>query len=212
MGSMVHTVLVVLSASVIALSGIPATQRPRRRRRWSPLCQDQVRHQGQQLLSAVPGGDRIMKRMVDVDARGAWLLVASSWATAGNYPLFIQGYWVQAVNEPVSDEQVGGLVRSALAACRDGVPCPDFKNDPELKRRRGELLKLAGARSEMQYARGTRHVSVYRDDAETYMTVTPHRREGRGFAGIGDRVTTVRADSDDAQLGAVVRQALSVST
>jgi hypothetical protein len=153
-----------------------------------------------------------MKRMASVDARRERLLVASWWATEGNYPVFVLGDWAEAVREPASDEVVGRLVRSALVACREGVPYPDLRSNPEGKRRMARLLKLAGVRSQIAYGRGARHVSVRWDDAERDMTVKPSRTDGTGgFSGIKDQDITVSAGIDDAELGAVIRRAIAAS-
>jgi len=130
--------------------------------------------------------------------------VAANWDSGG---LFLQGDWVEAKNEPVSDKELGRLVRSALAACRDGVPYPD----PDLKRRRGVLLKIAGVRSESQFARGTHEVSVRWNDAEPVMTLEPYRSDGRGFVGIRGHEITLDAAASDAVLGATIRRALAIA-
>lgn len=152
-----------------------------------------------------------MKRLVDVDSYNKRLVIASSWATTGNYPLFLQGDWVRAVTESVSDEELGSLVRSALEACRDGVPRPDPSRDSDVQRRRGQFLKEAGARSETQYARKARHVSVYWNDAEAEMKVASHKSDGVGFEGMADSDIIIRADSSNNELGSAIRRAISVS-
>src|SRR6266478_6171213 len=106
------------------------------------------------------------------------------------------------MNEPVSDEELGRLVRLALAACRDGVPYPD----PDVKRRRGRLLKMAGVRSQSQFARGTQEVTVHRNDAEPVMTLEPYRSDGWGFTGIPGQEITIDAAASDAVLGAAIRR------
>jgi hypothetical protein len=152
-----------------------------------------------------------MKRLVEADLYNQRLIISSSWTTEGNYPLFLQGDWVRVVDESVNDEEVGRLIRSALAASRDDVPYPDPRNDSDTKHRRREFLRNAGARSETEYARKACHVSVYFNDTEENMTITPHRGDGIGFEGMADKLCTVRTDSSDSELGAVIRQALSVS-
>src|SRR5258708_13230389 len=107
-----------------------------------------------------------MKRSVDIYARGDRLLVSSQWCSGG---LFLQGDWVEAVDEPVSDEELGRLVRSALAAGRDVVPGPD----PDLEGRADMLLKIAGVRSWAQFARATHHCSLSPHDAQPVIPLTP---------------------------------------
>ncbi len=155
-----------------------------------------------------------MKRQAVADTRAGRVFVTSWWTSEGKYPLLVQGDWVEAAEEPVGDEMLGGLVRSALASSRDGVPVPDFRNDPEWRHRRGKLLKLAGVRSETQYARGTRSVSVQWDDAQPDIEMTPFRNGGRrdGFTEMPDQVIIQDAAADDAALGAAVRRALAVAT
>jgi hypothetical protein len=155
-----------------------------------------------------------MKRRATVDAKGERLFVSSWWATEGAYPAFVQGDWAKAVDESVSDTAVGRLIRSALAESRDGVPFPDFQNDPEPDRRRRALFKLAGVRSETQYAQGARHAAVALADSDSELKITPHRNGGRrtGFTEMLDQVITLDAGADDAALGAAVRHALAIST
>lgn len=155
-----------------------------------------------------------MRRLAGIDAHGDRLFVVSWWATGGNYPIYIQGDWADTISEPLSEVAIGRLVRAALAASRDGVPCPDFRNDPEGKRRRRDLLKLAGVRSETEYMRGTRHATVRWDDPAPEFKVTPHRNGGRreGFEEMLDEVAVLDAGVDDATLGAAVRRALEIST
>ncbi len=89
-----------------------------------------------------------MKRLAVIHARGGRLLVSSQWTSGG---LFLLGDRVEAVDEPVSDEELGRLVRSALAAGRDEVPY----SAPDMERRVGMLLKIAGVRVIRQW-HGTR--------------------------------------------------------
>lgn len=153
-----------------------------------------------------------MKRMASVDARVDRLVVASWWPTPDRYPLFVLGEWAEVAAEPVSDEALGKLVRSALAASGDGVASPDLRDNPEVDRRMARLLKLAGVRSQVAYGRGARHVAVRWDDTEPDMAVQPHRTDGTGgFSGIPDQDITAHADIDDAGLGAVIRQAIALS-
>jgi hypothetical protein len=159
---------------------------------WSGAC------------GAVSGGDGLMKRLAVIHARGGRLLVSSQWTSGG---LFLQGDRVEVVDEPVSDEELGRMVRSALAAGRDEVPYPD----PDLKRQVEMLLKIAGVRSAAQFVRGTHEVNVESEDAEPVMTVTPTRSDGRGFAGIPGQEITVNAAASDAGLGAAVRRALAIA-
>src|SRR5258708_40355640 len=145
-----------------------------------------------------------MKRSVDIYAGGDRLLVSSQWCSGG---LFLQGDRVEAVDEPVSDEELGRLGRSALAAGRDGGPGPD----PDLERRADMLLKIAGGRSWAQLVRSTHYVSVVWDDAGPGMTVNPTRSDGRGFAGIRGQEIAVDAAASDAVLGAAIRRALAIA-
>ncbi|MBO0830738.1 MAG: hypothetical protein J2P29_02090 [Actinobacteria bacterium] len=141
-------------------------------------------------------------------------MVSSRDTTQGNYPATIQGDWAEAADEPVADETIGALVRSALAASRDGVPYPDFRNDPEPARRRRALYKLAGVKSETAYATGTRAVSVKTDDVSGEMLITPYRNGGRrtGFTEMLDDVITIAGPPGDAALGVAVRRALDIAT
>jgi hypothetical protein len=155
-----------------------------------------------------------LRRNAEVELRHDRLIVSSWSATEGRFPAFIQDDWAQAVSEQVPDAELGALVRMALAACRDGVPYPDFRNDPEPARRRKALFKLAGVRSETEFARGTRSVSVGWQDTEPDMRVTPYRNGGRreGFTEMLDQVITLDASVNDDGLGAAVRRALTVAT
>jgi hypothetical protein len=155
-----------------------------------------------------------VRRSAEVQLRQELLIVSSWSATGGRFPAFIQDDWAQAVPEQVADAELGALVRMALAASRDGVPYPDFRNDAEPARRRKRLLKLAGVRSETEFARSTRSVSIGWQDTEPEMRITPQRNGGRreGFTQMPDQVVTVDASLDDASVGAAVRRALMVAT
>jgi hypothetical protein len=120
-----------------------------------------------------------MKRSAKVQLRNDRLIVSSWSATVGRYPAVVQDDWAESAEGPVTDELAGALVRSALASSRDGVPYPDFRNDPQPRLRRKMLFKLAGVRSEAEFAKGIRSVSVYWDDTDSEMKVTPYRNGGR---------------------------------
>src|SRR5712692_8770759 len=77
--------------------------------------------------------------------------------------------------------------------------------------RRAVLLKIAGVRSESQFARGTHEVSVRWNDAEPVMTLEPYRSDGRGFVGIRGHEITLDAAASDAVLGATIRRALAIA-
>ncbi len=155
-----------------------------------------------------------MRRNAHVDLRSGRLVVSSWDTTQGNYPATIQGDWAKVADEPVANEAIGALVRSALAASRDGVPYPDFRTDAEPARRRRAVYKLAGVKSETAYAAGTRAVSVKVDDVSGEMRITPYRNGGRrtGFTEMLDDVITIAEPSGDAALGLAIRRALGIAT
>jgi hypothetical protein len=155
-----------------------------------------------------------MNRSAKAQLRGDRLVVSSWSATEGRFPAFVQDDWAECADEPVADEAIGTLVRSALAASRDGVPYPDFRNDPEPSRRRKMLFKMVGVRSETEFARGMRSVSIDWDDTSSEMEIMPYRNGGRrdGFAQMPEMALTVDARAADADLGAAVRRALGVAT
>lgn len=155
-----------------------------------------------------------MRRSAHIQLRQGRLFVTSWSATAGRYPAFIQDEFAEAATEDVADEELGALARRALAASRDGVPYPDFRNDPEPARRRKTLFKLAGVRSETEFERATKTVSISWQDTDPEMRITPYRNAGRrqGFTQMLEQVITVNANADDDSLGAAVRQALMVAT
>jgi hypothetical protein len=146
-----------------------------------------------------------MERAAAVDARDGRLFV-SSWCESGRS--FVQGDWIEAVDEPVEDGRLGTLVRSALAASHS-VPWPDFRAGPTPERQR--LLKLAKVKSEAQYMRGTRHVEVTAGDTRPGLVITPYHNGGRreGFTEMLDQEAWISADADDAAIGAAVRRALA---
>ncbi len=76
---------------------------------------------------------------------------------------------MEAVDEPVSDEELGRLVRSALAAGRDEVPY----SAPDMERRVGMLLKIAGVRSAAQFVRSTHEVNVEPAAAPAFFQLMP---------------------------------------
>ncbi len=155
-----------------------------------------------------------MKRIAKAQLRNGRLIVSSWSATEGRFPAVIQDDWAGAADGPVGDEVCGALVRSALAASRDGVPYPDFRNDPEPGRRRKMLFKLAGVKSETDFATGMRSVSIDWNDTDPEMRITPYRNGGRrdGFTQMLDEAFTVDANANDAVLGAAVRRAMAVAT
>jgi hypothetical protein len=156
----------------------------------------------------------IMRREAEAQLRGKRLIVSSWSTTVGKFPAQVQDDWAEAADEPVPDDRIGSLARTALAASRDGVPYPDFRNDPEPARRRQALFKLAGVKSETAYAKGTKSFSISWDDTRPELRITPYRNEGRkrGFTQILDAVILVDADATDAALGAAIRQGLEAAT
>jgi hypothetical protein len=155
-----------------------------------------------------------MSRNAHVDLRSVRLVVSSWDTTQGNYPATIQEDWAEAADEPVTDEAIGTLVWSALAASRDGVPYPDFRNDAEPARRRRAAHKLAGVKSETGYVAGMRAVSVRTDDVSREMRITPKQNGGRrtGFSEMLDDVITITEPPDNAALGFAIRRALGIAT
>lgn len=149
-----------------------------------------------------------MRRMADVDERGGQLIV-SSWWPCGERPVFVPGDWAQAAGEPVSDEALGMMVRSALAACRETASRLLPWDSRAVRRRYARLHELAGARSHQSYAQGLRHVSVYWDDSEPAMRLTPTCPDGRdGFRGVKGAESQVSAGADNARFGAAIRTAI----
>jgi hypothetical protein len=155
-----------------------------------------------------------MRRSARVELRGECLIVSSWSATQGNFPALVQGDWAESAAEPVTDEVSGSLVRSALGASEDGVPYPDFRNDPEPARRRKMLFKLAKVRSESELTRGMRSVAVDWDDSGTEMKITPYSNGGpkAGFTEMLDQAFTIDSSSSDGEVGAAVRRALTIAT
>lgn len=153
-----------------------------------------------------------MKRRAVVNSRGGRLFVTSYSATASGGTYVQDDDWVETTDEPVEDRALGKLVRSALAASRADVPYPDFSKGPLPGRRK--LLKLAGAKSERQYARGTRHIAVYWEDGNSPLIVKPYRNGGPrdGFSEMPEQVISLHVGSSDAELGTAVRAALIVAT
>jgi hypothetical protein len=150
-----------------------------------------------------------MRRMAHIDERDGQLIV-SSWWPCGERPVFVPGNWAQAAGEPVSDEALGAMVRSALAACRETTPRMLPWDSAAVRRRYARLHKLAGARFHRSYVRGLRHVSVYWDDSEPAMGLTPTCADGRGgFRGIKGTESRVSAGASNAGFGAAVRAAIA---
>jgi hypothetical protein len=151
-----------------------------------------------------------MKRRAVVSGLSDRVLV-SSWSIT-DQGFKVQGDWIETSAEPVSDSTLGSMVRAALSNCQAGVPHPNLREGPTAER--CKFLKLAHAKSESQYARGTREVSVRSEDPDSDLVVTPYRNGGRGtgFTEMLDQVITVNSGVDDAALGAAIRRALSVAT
>lgn len=139
-------------------------------------------------------------------------MLSSESATEGAYPAYVQGDWMEAADESIGDADLGLLVRSALAASRSGVPFPDFSKGPAPER--SKLLKLAGVRSETQYAMGTRSVSVAWEESEPEIKLIPCRNGGRreGFIEMPEHIIGIDPKADNATAGSAIRRALSVAT
>ncbi len=150
-----------------------------------------------------------MKRLAIVDARAGQLFVSSYSTTAAD--MYVQGDWVEPADAQCDDARLGQLVRSALASSRTGIPHPDYLTGPTPERLR--LLKLAGVKSETQFASGTREASIEFEEGSG-IRVTPHRNGGRraGFTEMLDQVIAAEASADDHALGSAVRRALSIAT
>jgi hypothetical protein len=103
------------------------------------------------------------------------------------------------------------MVRQALAVGAD-VPYPDFRRGPLPGRK--ILLELARAKSEAQYAKGTRQVQIYREDRNSSLLVTPCLNGGakNGFTEMPDAAISLPAGAADADLGGAVRAALLLAT
>jgi hypothetical protein len=151
-----------------------------------------------------------MKRRAVVDVRGRLIFVSCGWTTANGTGL--QGDSIEVADEPVEDQALGVLVRLALANSQTNVAFPNFRNGPTPERLK--LLKLAGAKTESQYARGVRKVRVGMDDDASDISMTPYRNGGGrpGFAEILDQVISVPSTTEDGELGAAVRRALAAAT
>jgi hypothetical protein len=151
-----------------------------------------------------------MKRRAVISARGDRLYV-SSWSIT-DQGASVQGDWIADADIQVSDAELGSLARAALAACRQGVPHPSFRDGPTPELR--TILQVAGVKTYAAFARGTREVAVRSLDESADLTVTPYRNGGprTGFTEMLDEVAVLDAAVDDSSLGAVLRQALAVAT
>lgn len=151
-----------------------------------------------------------MKRRAVVSGLSDRVLV-SSWSIS-TQGFKVQGDWMETSAEPVSDSALGSLVRAALSNSLAAVAHPNLREGPTAERRK--FLRLAGAKSETQYARGTREVSIRWEDQHADLVITPYRNGGRrtGFTEMLDQVVTVEAGADDEALGAAVRDALRIAT
>jgi hypothetical protein len=150
--------------------------------------------------------------MVSVDARSDRVVVASWWRSGGKYGHIFLGEWAERADEPVSDEELGELVRRAFKECRSGVPAPDFRDDPEFKKRVARLSRLANVRGQTAYGRGARHVSVTWDDATGEIKLVPHESDSKGgFIGLEGLSSTISATADDTELGSEIRRSIAAS-
>ena len=151
-----------------------------------------------------------MKRRAVVDARGDRLFV-SSWSTT-EYGATVQDDWIEVAGEPVPDAVLGGLVRSALANSRTGIPHPDYSSGPTPAVRK--LWKLANVRSESAFERGTHALYVKYEDSTPDLVVMPYRNGGRrsGFTEMLDQAIILDARADDVMLGTAVRRALGIAS
>lgn len=141
-----------------------------------------------------------------VDARGASLFIGAHSAT--EVQILVRDEWVERADAGISDEELGALVRQALAHSRSGIPFPDYwkgERPPGTAR----LHALAGVNSDSAYMRGVRSVHVDREEGSPSLIVAPWRKAGtRGFEPVPGQEITLDASIDDAVLGAAVRRAL----
>jgi hypothetical protein len=118
--------------------------------------------------------------------------------------------WVRAVNRAVPVQELGLLVREALAQSRSDVPMVTFRDPAQSPT--APLLAAAGVKSYEGYARSMRACFVDLDDARPGLLIRPTRNGSRdGLVDLPDVQICLPATAPDAAVGEAVLQGISQS-
>ena len=112
----------------------------------------------------------IVIKSVHIDNRAGAFYVQSSDCTPGG--LLYQGTWIKKMAEDLPDADLGRAVREAMAASRaEPWPGGPALRD-EVARRRKDLFRVAGVRSERQYQTGLSAVRIDDDPGANQYQLT----------------------------------------
>ena len=118
--------------------------------------------------------------------------------------------WVRALDREAPAQELGVLVREALAQSRTDVPMVNFREPTQSPLT--PLLNAAGVKSYEGYARSMRACFVDLDDAQPGFVIRPTRNESRnGLVDLPDAQIDLPATATDAEVGEAVLQGISRS-
>jgi hypothetical protein len=118
--------------------------------------------------------------------------------------------WVRAVDRALPAQELGFLVREALAQSRTDVPMVNFRDPTQSPVT--PLLAAAGVKSYEGYARSMRACFVDLDDVRPGFLIRPTRNESRnGLVDLPDAEICLPATATDADVGEAVLQGISRS-
>lgn len=137
--------------------------------------------------------------------RGALFVLSHSSPRRGR---FFNG-WFRKLDESVPDDELGRVVRMALAESKTGVPQPNLRVEPEEWKLHRQA---AGVRTYGQYMKGTREVGVVLDDSPLGLRLTPRHNGGArdGWISKDEDAISLDHDSSDSDLGRSIRAALEL--
>ena len=148
-----------------------------------------------------------MPGWAEVDERRGRLYILS-WS-AMRYGRRANG-WVRVVDRAVPVQELGVVVREALARSRTEVPMVNFR-DPDQSPITA-LLAAAGVKSYDGYARSMRACFVDLDDGWPGFLIRPTRNESRnGLVELPDAQISLPATAPDGQVGEAVLRGVTRS-
>lgn len=113
--------------------------------------------------------------------------------------------WVRTADRAVSAQELGLLVREALAQSRTDVPMVNFRDPTQSPMT--PLLAAAGVKSYEGYVRSMRACFVDLDDVRPGFVIRPTRNESRdGLVDLPDAEVCLPATATDAEVGQAVLQ------
>ncbi|GAA0958061.1 hypothetical protein [Virgisporangium aurantiacum] len=118
--------------------------------------------------------------------------------------------WVRVVERSVPSQELGFLVREALAQSGTDVPMVNFQDPAQSPMT--PLLDAAGVKSYQGYARSMRACLIDFDDVQQRFLIRPTRNESRdGLVDLPDAQIWLPATANDAEVGEAVLQGIKRS-